>query len=600
MQTLDVMERKTDRLFAETMLAIGQTLNSTLDIERVLALIVDNIERLVAHSHANIMLLEDDDCTLCVVQYRGYAPESAYALQKLRMNYRESRLFMQAARENRPLIIDDVRENPDWIFHPEFDDIYTFATMPIIADDELFGFINLDGTAPGELDDEVAYRLHIFAQQAALAIRNARLYEQTRQQAAALSSHVQSLTIAQRLYKEISFSPNTRAMLEIAFDAALRLTMADGGYVALLQDGRLNITHCYGEYALDELASIINDHTGIVGAVMNEARPQAAPPLPLVSALTGAKAQIGLPLYARSEDELGAFYGILVLETRQPERFTEDRVQLLTLIADRVTGALQNTRLMTTLRERAVELEAIYDRLSQLEQLKSDMIRIAAHDLKNPLMVIDSYAKLMMKEDGFRPDTAVALPAIKRSTERMSQIIQNFLSLDRIQRIAEHQIIEPFDLGELAIQAVEELRDRALMKTQRLEIDLPDCACIVNGDAVQMYEAITNFISNAIKYTPDSGHIQVELMRTQGNYIRLEVRDNGYGIPLDKQAKLFQPFYRAITRETREIEGTGLGLHLTKSIIERQGGTMVFNSVYGEGSTFGFEMALLPASAMAS
>ncbi len=578
--------------FAETMLTIGQALNSTLDLDRVLALILENIDRLMAHSHANIMLLGEDNRSLHVVQHWGYTPEAGAALDSLTVDYTIYPLFVRAYRSNRPLFVPDVTQCTDWVFHPQFADIVSFATMPIIADGDLLGFINIDGTMPGALDDEIDYRLHIFAQQAALAIRNARLYEQTRQQAAQLSRHVQSLTIAQRLYKEISFSPNTTALLEVAFDAALRLTMADGAYVALLRNGRLNITQCYGEYALDELAGIVNDYAGIVGAAMTEARPLVAPPLPLITALKGAKAQIALPLYARGEDELGTFYGIFVLETRVPERFTEDRLQLLTLIADRVTGALQNAGLMTALHERAAELETIYERLSQLEKLKSDMIRIAAHDLKNPLMVIDSYVKMLMKPDGYMPDTAVAFPAIKRSTERMTQIIQDFLSLERIEQLADQPVIETFDLGELVTRAVEEFRDRAEAKNQIIEAHIPEYACVVSGDSAQLYEAVINFVGNAVKYTHEGGQIDVRLYQANGNCVRLEVRDNGYGIPLDKQDKLFQAFYRAVTKETREIEGTGLGLHLTKNIIERQGGSLIFHSVYGEGSTFGFEMPL--------
>jgi signal transduction histidine kinase len=104
---------------------------------------------------------------------------------------------------------------------------------------------------------------------------------------------------------------------------------------------------------------------------------------------------------------------------------------------------------------------------------------------------------------------------------------------------------------------------------------------------VQLYEAMTNFISNAIKYTPREGRVQVSLTGGAERVV-FEVTDTGFGIPDDMQARMFQPFYRAQTRETKEIEGTGLGLHLTKNIIERHGGEIIFRSVYGQGSTFGF------------
>lgn len=132
---------------------------------------------------------------------------------------------------------------------------------------------------------------------------------------------------------------------------------------------------------------------------------------------------------------------------------------------------------------------------------------------------------------------------------------------------------------------------RAEQKAQYMDVMLPHEPCIVRGDSAQIYEAVSNFIGNAIKYTPEGGHIRV-LLEALGDTVQLEITDNGFGIPEENQAKLFQPFYRAKTQETSNIEGTGLGLHLTKTIIEQQDGEIIFNSVYHQGSTFGFKMPL--------
>jgi signal transduction histidine kinase len=114
----------------------------------------------------------------------------------------------------------------------------------------------------------------------------------------------------------------------------------------------------------------------------------------------------------------------------------------------------------------------------------------------------------------------------------------------------------------------------------------------VLADSAQIGEAMNNLISNAIKYTPEGGKIEVSLSADDDNAI-FRVRDNGYGIPLEQQAGLFQPFYRATTAKTIDIEGTGLGLHLVKNIIQRYDGEMIFSSVEGAGSTFGFKLPLI-------
>jgi len=309
-----------------------------------------------------------------------------------------------------------------------------------------------------------------------------------------------------------------------------------------------------------------------------------------VSALDRAEAQIALPLYASGEGDKDAF-GIIVLETRHPERFTEDRFQLLGLIADRVAVALENASLLETVKLRASELETLYERVSRLERLKSDMIRIAAHDLKNPLSVVLNYLDLLTDFPGANLEIDQVYGSMKRSARRMHQIIQDFLSLERIQQVADQQTMHPFDLREVVSKARSEFASRAEQKMQQFEVRVPDSECLVNGDPVQIYEAIANFVSNAIKYTPDAGRISVNLSR-DGDIVRLEVTDTGYGIPEDQQDDLFQPFFRANTSETQKVEGTGLGLHLTKNIIERQGGSIIFYSVYGEGSTFGFTMPM--------
>ena len=114
-------------------------------------------------------------------------------------------------------------------------------------------------------------------------------------------------------------------------------------------------------------------------------------------------------------------------------------------------------------------------------------------------------------------------------------------------------------------------------------------ALVVSGDDAQLYEAVTNLVNNAIKYTPEGGKIDI-ILRIENSHVEFVVKDTGYGIPDEKQKQLFRPFYRVKTEETLNIDGTGLGLHLVQNIIKRHNGEMIFNSIYGKGSTFGFTL----------
>lgn len=580
------------RNFAETVRNVGNRLNSTLDTERIVFLIADSIGQLLRHSRTNIMLVDGDGFTTRIHEHRGYTPETAALIEARVFDYRDFIAFARAAQTHEPVIIQDTQQEPEWKDVQGLEDIRAFAVAPIRVDNIVIGFINLDGVRSHAFNMDTANRLQILAQQAAIAIKNARLYEQVQHQAEELERRVDSLTITQKVYQEIGFSFDTENLVRLSLDAALRLSRADGGFVALVQEDQLRVVQHCGAYALDILAQLLNTRAGIIGqALASEGPCMEIAHAPLVSALADTHAQIALPLYGHGETpETDSLLGIILLESAQPTYFTEDRFQLLGLIVDRVAAALENARLVNALGERADTLEKLYSQVSQLEQLKSDMIRIAAHDLKNPLSVILNYLGLVINDkEEFEANLDEIHKTMRMSAERMHQIIQDFLSLERIEQVAQQQTMMPIDLRDIIWKAEGEFTRQTKQKKQQFSITAPEEPCMVNGDLIQLYEAVTNFVGNAIKYTPEGGEISVKVLLNEKD-VSFEVHDNGFGIPKEKQERLFQPFYRVQTRETRAIEGTGLGLHLTKNIIERQGGTVLFTSEPGKGSTFGFEL----------
>jgi two-component system sensor histidine kinase SenX3 len=171
----------------------------------------------------------------------------------------------------------------------------------------------------------------------------------------------------------------------------------------------------------------------------------------------------------------------------------------------------------------------------------------------------------------------------------MQTITTGILSLERIEQMAQNQSMESLDLAALVKRAFDENTDAAKQKQQKLVLENSPVVVLVQGDTFQLHEAVHNLISNAIKYTPEEGSIRVTVTQKDGT-VTMAVIDTGYGIPESQQQRIFEPFFRAKTQENMAIEGTGLGLHLVKNIIERHNGKMVFKSVRGEGSTFGFDL----------
>ena len=236
------------------------------------------------------------------------------------------------------------------------------------------------------------------------------------------------------------------------------------------------------------------------------------------------------------------------------------------------------------------ELEDLYQQVSELEQLKTDMIRIAAHDLRTPLMTMLNYTQFLQQDadhplqDYQQEYTETMIGSIRR----MQQIIGDILSLERIEEVAEGNYREVLDLAAL----VQTVASDIVPVDRTLTLNVETTPATVEGDPSQLREATMNLIGNAIKYTPDDGNITVTV-KTKAHAAIFQVVDTGYGIPEAMQPRLFQPFYRAKSKETRHIEGTGLGLHLVRNIVRRHGGEIIFKSVYGEGSTFGYRLPLV-------
>jgi signal transduction histidine kinase/tetratricopeptide (TPR) repeat protein len=400
-----------------------------------------------------------------------------------------------------------------------------------------------------------------------------------------LNQRVEDLKIVLQVHDEVSSNLNVNFVMSISLDAAMRLSGAKAGFVALHEsENRFKIETIIGAYEQHgdntfdlpiSLQTVLD--TRKVISFDDDKPPQLGFPY-----LSGSRAQIIIPLYSQE-----SLLGIINLETTKTEFFRADVMQLLELLKGFLAIALENARLYE-------KTQKAHAKVSYLEQLKSDMIQLAAHDLKNPLSVVKMYAQMLLTprpaHKQLSPETQTEyIRAIEAGAKQMVHLIDDILSLERIEQMARSNLSEPVDIVTFAQMAHDSLQRQAYEKSLSFRFECALNEAIVMGDAVQLNEAMNNLINNGIKYTPREGSVTIRL-RLDGKWVQFLVEDSGYGIPKEMQDRLFQPFYRAKSDKTQNIPGTGLGLHLVKNIVERHGGSVFVDSEYGVGSTFGFRL----------
>jgi two-component system phosphate regulon sensor histidine kinase PhoR len=181
--------------------------------------------------------------------------------------------------------------------------------------------------------------------------------------------------------------------------------------------------------------------------------------------------------------------------------------------------------------------------------------------------------------------------SIEYSAHQMRTLIEELLTLERLESGIEITA-DLVDLVKVCEEAISRTRPDAVNKAQEFIITMSETPVIVRGEFAYFRQVMVNLINNAIKYTPHRGKVSIRLER-HGDRVFFDVTDTGYGISEDRQKNLFQRFYRAKEPGTEHIEGTGLGLSLVKTIIERSEGEVWFTSKVGKGSTFGFWLPLV-------
>jgi len=241
--------------------------------------------------------------------------------------------------------------------------------------------------------------------------------------------------------------------------------------------------------------------------------------------------------------------------------------------------------LADTFNNMAAQLQTTLEEIKKSEALRREFVANVSHELRTPLTSIRSYAETLTDHRDIPKEMeADFLHVILNESERMTKIVQDLLELSRFDAGSAKLSIERFSLADAVSDVCDAIALEAQKHGHRLRTELEGDLPLIYGDKARIEQVLINILSNAVKYTPDGGFIDITGGRT-GDMVWIKIKDTGIGIPAEDVTRIFDRFYRVDKARSRESGGTGLGLSIAREIVLRHGGDILIESAVGAGTT---------------
>ena len=329
-------------------------------------------------------------------------------------------------------------------------------------------------------------------------------------------------------------------------------------------------TRLFDRQAAVTLIDAVEELHGVQGICARERRPVQA-----TDAEGSSRALACVPLVRES-----AVIGVLSVSSPTPGTLTDEQMALLSTFADQAVIAIENTRLFHEIQEKSAQLEVA-------NKHKSDFLANMSHELRTPLNAIIGFSEALSDRmfGDINDKQAEYLKDIHESGRHLLSLINDILDLSKIEAGRMELDLSDFHLPSTVSNAVTLIRERAQRHGIALDVCIDERLGAVQADERKVKQILLNLLSNAVKFTPDGGRIEVSA-NLDTDKVSLAVKDTGVGIAAEDQSALFEEFKQFGKDRSRKAEGTGLGLALTKRLVELHGGRIAVESAAGKGSTF--------------
>ncbi|MEO8751815.1 MAG: GAF domain-containing protein, partial [Casimicrobiaceae bacterium] len=601
------------RLFNETKEALdqqrasGEVLaaisNSIADTAPVFETILTSCERLFAGKMAVIDLVGEDG----LVHLGAYHGPRSEEVKKVYPHTVDTTSATGAAIAARGVVHFASVEGIPHLARAAFEAFGIKAAIgaPMMWEGKGIGAIWVARDYAGPFSEKDIALLKTFADQAVIAIQNARLFNETKEALEQQTATAEVVKMISRATFEL------QPVLETLIENATRVCRARKGFVMVREGEEYELAVNHGatidevKFMLGQYRRVVNDgtneqakfqmtgpelnHGTLVGRTLlscqvvhvHDVRAEPAYAYSMDNSADGLalRTMLGMPMLLEGES-----IGVVAMWRDDVMPFSEREIELVRTFADQAVIAIQNSRLFREIQDKSRELEVA-------NKHKSAFLASMSHELRTPLNAIIGFSEVLLarffgelnvKQDDYLND-------IHSSGRHLLNLINDVLDLSKVEAGRMELDLSQFSLPAALADAMTLIRERATKHGIALGLDVAPALGTVTGDERKFKQILLNLLSNAVKFTPDGGSVDVSATREEKG-ILVAVKDTGIGIAPEDQEAVFEEFRQVGGDYTRKQEGTGLGLALTRSFVALHGGRIWLESTPGKGSTFYFTL----------
>jgi signal transduction histidine kinase/DNA-binding response OmpR family regulator len=588
---LDLAEaRKQLAATSEVLSALGR---SASDLDAILGTVVQSARSLCRADVAQIHLMEGE--LIKLARSSGLSQEGIDYMTRNPVGRDRGSLIGRVSLYGRTQQITDVVADADYgrIELQRLAGLRTTLGVPMMLDDELIGVLVVWRTEVDPFGNRETEVLTTFATQAAIAIRQVRLLRALEARQQELSQKVEQLEALGEVGQAVSSSLDLDQMLATIIMHAVQLSGTDGGSIFEFDDAKEAFVARTAYGTTDELVdklrrTHIGLHETLMGRASKEGRPLQVADLRrehLDAHLqqlhdAGWRSLVAVPMLHETR-----ILGVLVVRRRGPGGFSEEICELLQTFASQSALAIRNARLYR-------ELERKSDEVEVASAHKSEFLASMSHELRTPLNAVIGFSEVLLERmfGDLNDRQEEYLRDIWSSGRHLLELLNDILDLSKVEAGRMELERSVFPVRQMLEYGMAMVRERAVRHNITLSLDMAPDVGLIEADELRIKQVMLNLLSNAVKFTPDGGAVTVRA-RVDGPELVVTVSDTGVGIAPEDRERIFESFQQG-GRGVSQQEGTGLGLTLSRRIVELLGGRMSLDTELGVGSTFGFAIPL--------